>query len=106
MADLHPGILRQETVELQNVGLVVPEILGKWIVGLGHQGAIPKSVVVADQSSHPDQLDQTLVVVEVIVFVRVHEDEIKGAVICFLHSKKMHHYSKLMDGLILKNDTI
>lgn len=60
------------------------EILGKRIVGASNKRPIPERVVVADQSSHPHQLHELLVVVQIVVFVRVYEDEVERIVILVL----------------------
>lgn len=77
LGDLQTRILGHEAVELQNVGPVVGDVLGYWSPRLLGHGAIPQSVVVADHSSHSHKLHQSLVVVQIVVFVRVHEDEVK-----------------------------
>lgn len=76
-ADLDSGIGSESLVELKNEVPVVPDVLPQWSIRRSNHGAVPQSVVVADNSSYFHQLDQSLVVVQIVVFVCIHEDEVE-----------------------------
>lgn len=80
-ADLDPWVSCQSLVELQDEVSVIPHVLPQWRIGWRHHRSIPEGVVVADDSAHLHQLDQSFMVVQIIVFIGVHEYEVKGAVI-------------------------
>lgn len=83
-ADFNPGVHSQSLVELQHEIPVIPNILPERCIRGCHHRPVPQGVVVPDHTSHFNKLDEPLVVVEVIVLVCIHEDEIEAPMILFL----------------------
>lgn len=76
-ADLDSGIGGESLVELENEVPVVPDVLPQWSIRRSHHRAVPESVVVPDYASDFNQVYQPLVVVQIVVFVCVNEDEVE-----------------------------
>ena len=84
LTDLDAGVGGEGLVELEHEVPVVTHVLPQRRVGRGHHGPVPQRVVVADDSADLHQFDQSLVVVEVVVLVSVHEHKVEGSVILLL----------------------
>lgn len=80
-ANLNSWVGGERLVELEHEVPVVPNVLAERRVRWCHHGAIPKGVVIADHAADLDQLDQPLVVVQVVVLVSVHKDEVKCSMV-------------------------
>lgn len=87
LADLDALVGGERLVELEDEVSVVADVLAHRRVRRRHHRPVPQRVVVRDHAAHLHQLQQPLVVVDVVVLVRVHKHEVKGAVILRLRTK-------------------
>jgi hypothetical protein len=88
LADLYALVGGERLVEHEHEVAVVANVLAHGRVVGEHDGAVPQRVVVADEAAQLHQLEQPLVVVEVVVLIGVHEDEVEGAVVLLLHARR------------------
>lgn len=71
-------------VELQNVASEASNMVGEGSVRRSRNRSIPQGVVVPDHTPYPHQLQHSLVVVQVVLLVRIHEHEVEGSPVLFL----------------------
>nr|ACN31111.1 unknown [Zea mays] len=84
LADLDAVVGGERLVEDEHEVAVEADVLAHGRVVGEHDGAVPQRVVVADEAAQLHQLQQPLVVVEVVVLVGVHEDEVERPVVLLL----------------------
>ena len=83
-ANFNPGVSCKCLVELQNKVPIVPHILPHRRVGWCHHRSIPQGIVIPNQPSDLDKLNQPLVVVNIIVLVSIHKDEVISSMVLSL----------------------
>jgi len=84
LADLDALVGGERLVEDEHEVAVEADVLAHGGVVGEYDGAVPQRVVVADEAPRLHQLEQPLVVVEVVVLVGVHEDEVERPVVLLL----------------------
>lgn len=88
LADLDARVGGELLVELQHEFQVVAEVAGQGRVRRGRHRAAPQRVVVRDEAAHLHQIQQPPVVVDVVLLVGVHEDEVERPVIRLLQPEE------------------
>ena len=84
-ADLNPRVSSKSLVKLKNKVSVVTNVLPHWRIRRSHDRAVPQSVVVADHSSNFHKIDQTFMVVDIVVFVSINEYKVIRSMVLLLH---------------------
>lgn len=96
-ADLNPRVGSESLVKLKNKVSVVTNVLPHWCIRSSHDGTVPQRVVVADHSSNFHKIDQTFMVVDVVVLVSINEYKVIRSMVLLLHPpthNKLLYYEK------------
>lgn len=103
LADLDALVGGERLVEGEHEVAVEADVLAHGRVVGEHDGAVPQRVVVADEAPDLHQLEQPLVVVEVVVLVGVHEDEVERPVVLLLRTQNGFDKMELSSGITARS---